>query len=52
MIMHKDAIDRRSFLSTTAAGLALSPAIGRPASATEASAPSAPIGEAKGIFPG
>jgi uncharacterized protein (DUF362 family) len=50
--MRKEAINRRSFLGTTAAGLALSPAMVSSTAATASSGGSGPIGEAKGIFPG
>jgi hypothetical protein len=50
--MRKEAINRRSFLGTTAAGFALSPTVARRTSAADTSGRSGPIGEAKGIFPG
>ncbi|TVS14379.1 MAG: DUF362 domain-containing protein [Planctomycetaceae bacterium] len=50
--MRKEAINRRSFLGTTAAGFALSPTVVRQAAAADPSGRSGPIGEAKGIFPG
>jgi uncharacterized protein (DUF362 family) len=50
--MQKDAINRRSFLGTTAAGLALSSAMTRSATAADSTERSGPIGQAKGIFPG
>jgi hypothetical protein len=50
--MTKRAINRRSFLGTTAAGLALSPTIASRAAAAEPSERPGPVGEGKGIYPG
>jgi hypothetical protein len=46
--MTKRAINRRSFLGTTAAGLALSPGIASRGAAAEPSERPGPVGEAKG----
>jgi hypothetical protein len=50
--MTKRAINRRSFLGTTAAGLALSPTITSRTAAAEPSDRPGPVGEAKGLYPG